>query len=99
MLSPKLHLLFRRTFLTVSRHLWLLILLIFVACQNAGKEPLPFYASPHLGQNVKEARAGTDSLLISNGIFNPGITRYPWWIKTTLSNPGLETELFFSCFQ
>ncbi len=98
MLSPKLHLLFRRTFLTVSSHLWLLSLLVLMACQNAGKEPLPFNASPHLGQTVKEAWAATDSILITNGLFNPGITRYSWWIKTKISNPGLETELFFLVF-
>jgi signal transduction histidine kinase len=95
---PQPALRFQWTFLTSSRYFLLVLSLGVMACQSSPKEALPFYVSPHLGQTVKEAWAGTDSLLISNGIFNPGITRSPWWIKTTLSNPGDETEQYFLVF-
>jgi len=70
-------------------------LFIFSSCEIPERLPISFYVERELGQSASEAWQHTDSLYISNGLFNAGITPYAWWIKTSVSNPGSQPKRYF----
>jgi signal transduction histidine kinase len=70
-------------------------LFIFSSCKIPERQPIQFYVERELGQTVAEAWEKTDSLYISNGMFNAGITPDAWWIKTSVSNPNPYPKRYF----
>ncbi|MFD2201160.1 7TM diverse intracellular signaling domain-containing protein [Shivajiella indica] len=65
-----------------------LIFFLFFSCDLPKRETLTYFTEKALGQSVAEAWTTTDSIYVSNGKFNAGITPYAWWIRTSISNPN-----------
>lgn len=70
-------------------HFWAVIFLLLLgsACSEKSQK-LQFGIFPDQGESPKEAWERYDSLQQDLTLFNPGITRTPWWLGFSLSNPS-----------
>ncbi|GAB2484938.1 sensor histidine kinase [Algoriphagus taiwanensis] len=72
-----------------------LFFLFLGACAEKGNE-VRFGVFPDAGYESTLAWESFDTLPKSQTLFNPGITRTPWWIGLNLSNPtDQERQLYF----
>ncbi|GMQ27473.1 hypothetical protein Aconfl_01150 [Algoriphagus confluentis] len=72
-----------------------LFLLLLSACSDKGVE-VPFGVFPDENLSPTLAWERSDTLQKNRTLFNPGITRSPWWMSFTLSNEtDFEKELIF----
>ncbi|TNF41334.1 MAG: hypothetical protein EP311_07420 [Cytophagales bacterium] len=77
--------------------IWVLamVLLFLGACAEKGRE-VQFGVFPDEGLSADLAWKQSDTLTKTKTLFNPGITRSPWWMRFTLSNEtGTEKEVLF----